>query len=460
MKRHRPIPSTGIAVPVTNTRPVLRSSTRFNQIVPTTPAALSYKDLIRVVGVDPESNPLYWRKAIDHSAETVVFFQVDLRGTLPRMCKSVRICQEAGDRQRLIPRVYIGETLLSGDYVKTIIGRRYLADEDDLMKLLEHAGVLKENQEPVVEEQDEENADGDSYSEEREDDAGSPEPVPKRVRFGEKLQAPRTTRIISHDRRPTSHRTVTLATPDHRNTDLGNTGGRHTRDLAPLFPMDNSVKAPIETGVPEDVPDETDFEMSVLPVDDAADYEDDLPLGDDVPGPSASLENADGPTGKMPPIRHSQPHPAVEDNPANNSDGQIRMARLISSRMPDALGFCSDEISVLLDQVQANPLLWRTTGEMKAGPTGVQGAQARQRGWQQVAAVVSTARLDGAPVKTGDECYKKWRNLMRTFGRIVKHQNDDGQLTTKWQWTAKMLFVLPVVRSRTGERLVLQAAPD
>ncbi|XP_055334197.1 uncharacterized protein LOC129585513 [Paramacrobiotus metropolitanus] len=190
MKRHRTITSTKpTGVPATNTRPVLRSSTRFNQIVPTSPAALSYKDLIKVVGVDPESNPLYWRKAIDHSAETVVFFQVDLRGTLPRMCKSVRICHEAGDRQRLIPRMYIGETLLSGDYVKTIIGKRYLADEDDLMKLLEHAGVLKESEEPVVEQQDEENNDDNVWcGAESEDGAASPQPIPKRAKFGEKMQ--------------------------------------------------------------------------------------------------------------------------------------------------------------------------------------------------------------------------------------------------------------------------------
>ncbi|XP_055334177.1 uncharacterized protein LOC129585498 isoform X2 [Paramacrobiotus metropolitanus] len=360
----------GIAA--TNTRPVLRSSTRFNQIVPTSPAALSYKDLIKVVGVDPESNPLYWRKAIDHSAETVVFFQVDLRGTLPRMCKSVRICQEAAGRQRLIPRVYIGETLLSGDYVKTIIGKRYLADEDDLMKLLEHAGVLKENEGPLVVEQDEENMENTSYSEERENGAGSPEyysPEPKRVKANENTQPQRTTR----SQRPTSHQPFTLEMPDQADDDRSSLGGRHTLDLSPLIPVDKIVKAPIETAVAEDVPDETDFEMSGLPVDNGggSDEDDDLPSGDDAPGPSTPHENTDESTGKRPRVKI---RPAAEDNPADSSD--VRPGRRISSRGSYAPRmFCSDEISVLIDQVEANPMLWRTVGEMKTGPRGVKGEE-------------------------------------------------------------------------------------
>ncbi|XP_055334186.1 uncharacterized protein LOC129585503 [Paramacrobiotus metropolitanus] len=286
MKRQRAIPSTmPTGITVTSARPVLRSSTRFNRVVP---AAMSYKDLVKVVGVDPESNPLYWRKAIDHSAETVVFFQVDLRGTLPRMCKSVRISQAEENQQLLLvpslPSVYIGDTLLSGSYVKTIIGKRFLADEDDLMKLLEHAGILQENEE-LAEEKEE-----DRGNEEGGGDAagnGYAEPAAKRQKQQDKREIHLTS---APGKRTTRTRSSSAA---FANNDAGSAAvnvRRQPIDLNALF-IPEAVEA--EASFRNDhvsLPQEDnlmagDYETGGLPVADDNEY---LSLGFESlsPGPS------------------------------------------------------------------------------------------------------------------------------------------------------------------------------
>ncbi|XP_055334152.1 uncharacterized protein LOC129585480 isoform X2 [Paramacrobiotus metropolitanus] len=337
MKRQRAIPSslpTGISV--TSARPVLRASTKFNQIVPASPAAMSYKDLVKVVGVDPESNPSYWRKAIDHSAETVVFFQVDLRGILPRMCKSVRICQAEENQQLLlVPSVYIGDTLLSGSYVKTIIGKRFLADEDDLMKLLEHAGILQENEE-LAEDKEENRATAEGDEDTGENYMFVAEPVakkmkqrekrdltanaqwdsesdsalpgvpgdwpgrsktpPKKLRQQEKRKtqasattAPRITRARSAH--TTAENDATGSAPVH--------GRRQPIDLNALFVPD-AVDAEASSRhanaslSQEDTPMESDYDTGGLPVADEDNDEFALGFDAELPGPSTADDTGDG----------------------------------------------------------------------------------------------------------------------------------------------------------------------
>ncbi|XP_055334145.1 uncharacterized protein LOC129585477 isoform X2 [Paramacrobiotus metropolitanus] len=268
MKRQR----IGIsAIPVVaRARPVLRSSTKLNRMQVTASECMSYKELVKVVGVDCEASPSSWRKAIDHSAETVVFFQVDLRGVLPRMCKSVRICQE---EEKLVPSVYIGESLLSATYVKTIIGKRFLTDEDDLMKLLEHAGILHEDGEFF-----EENAeDGDGGHGAEEGGENDPfEPEPKRARVAEKEQVV-VESALSSGRRITRSSATALISQITAEPSLSASGGRQPVDLSPLLLLDkpNSM-----------LPSSSRVRQVSLPVDDslmAADFDDeDLPAADDV----------------------------------------------------------------------------------------------------------------------------------------------------------------------------------
>ncbi|XP_055334149.1 uncharacterized protein LOC129585477 isoform X6 [Paramacrobiotus metropolitanus] len=267
MKRQR----IGIsAIPVVaRARPVLRSSTKLNRMQVTASECMSYKELVKVVGVDCEASPSSWRKAIDHSAETVVFFQVDLRGVLPRMCKSVRICQE---EEKLVPSVYIGESLLSATYVKTIIGKRFLTDEDDLMKLLEHAGILHEDGEFF-----EENAeDGDGGHGAEEGGENDPfEPEPKRARVAEKEQVV-VESALSSGRRITRSSATALISQITAEPSLSASGGRQPVDLSPLLLLDkpNSM-----------LPSSSRVRQVSLPVDDslmAADFDDeDLPAADE-----------------------------------------------------------------------------------------------------------------------------------------------------------------------------------
>ncbi|XP_055334160.1 uncharacterized protein LOC129585484 [Paramacrobiotus metropolitanus] len=288
MKRQRAIPATlPTGITVTSARPVLRSSTRFNRVVP---AAMSYKDLVKVVGVDPESNPLYWRKAIDHSAETVVFFQVDLRGTLPRMCKSVRICQAEENQQLLlVPSVYIGDTLLSGSYVKTIIGKRFLADEDDLMKLLEHAGILQENEELAEEkEEDRDNAQWDEDTAENE--LFVAEPAAKKQKQQDKREMTPNSAPTQRTKMTRSSVAGNIAKNNVASSALGS-GRRQPIDLNALFVPD-AVDAAVSSqnanaSLPqEDTPMESDYDTGGLPVADEA--SDDLAVDFDsvLPGPS------------------------------------------------------------------------------------------------------------------------------------------------------------------------------
>ncbi|XP_055334164.1 uncharacterized protein LOC129585487 [Paramacrobiotus metropolitanus] len=293
MKRQRI--GTSSAIPVApKARPVLKPSTKLNRIQVAAPESMSYRELVKVVGVDPESNPLYWRKAIDHSAETVVFFQVDLRGTVPKMCKSVRICQEEENHQmRLVPSVYIGESLLSATYVQTIIGKRFLTDEDDLMKLLEHAGILHEDAEFF--EENAEDGDGDHGEDEAgENEPNEPGPDPKRARVAEKRQVVMEPAQSSGRRRTTrssaAAATVSLKAAERK---LPVNGGRQPVDLSPLLMLGNTGGL-LSSGVEKVSLPEDDTAM-VTDVDDdgspGADVnEDNLPLGCDM-GHSSDMES-------------------------------------------------------------------------------------------------------------------------------------------------------------------------
>ncbi|XP_055346983.1 uncharacterized protein LOC129594351 isoform X6 [Paramacrobiotus metropolitanus] len=120
---------------------------------------VSYKKLVESIGIDSSVPPTSWRKAIDHSAEIILFYQLDLRGGFPKLSKSIRIRAEdcvcnGQSGSLLIPTVYVDENPVSSSFVETIIGRQYLADGDDLMKLLDHAGVFQDGT-------DEAKADGD-----------------------------------------------------------------------------------------------------------------------------------------------------------------------------------------------------------------------------------------------------------------------------------------------------------
>ncbi|XP_055334136.1 uncharacterized protein LOC129585472 isoform X2 [Paramacrobiotus metropolitanus] len=249
-----------IPASVFSARRPLQSSTKSNQLKPQSTPCISYRELIRAVGIDPETNPSSWRKSIDHSAETVVFFQVDLRGTLPRMSKSVRVCREqpsGEDKQgRLIPTVFVDETQLSSDYVKAVIGRRFLSDEDDLMKLLEHVGVLRPDEE-AMEGQENDGRDDDWQEDETENVSYLPQSEPKRARFagrtefGQRIAASR------------SH----TGTGDHP-TVLASTGGHTVVDMNPYYhgSVDN-LSTNALGGNPADVMD-ADTEMSGVAAED------------------------------------------------------------------------------------------------------------------------------------------------------------------------------------------------
>ncbi|XP_055334156.1 uncharacterized protein LOC129585481 isoform X3 [Paramacrobiotus metropolitanus] len=285
MKRQR-IGTSAIPI-VARPRPVLRPSTRLNQIHIVAPEFMSYKELVKVVGVDCEASPSSWRKAIDHSAETVVFFQVDLRGSTPRMCKSVRICQE---EEKLVPSVYIGESLLSATYVKTIIGKRFLTDEDDLMKLLEHAGILQEDGE-FFEENAEDGDGGHGEDEAGENEPLEPEPEPKRARVAEKPRVVLES-TQSSGRRTTRSSTAAPVSQKAAEPKSSVSGGRQPVDLSPLLMMEKIDALPADDSLMAG-----DFDDDALPV---ADDDDNLPLGDDIPGSSKMEESGEETTDFLP----------------------------------------------------------------------------------------------------------------------------------------------------------------
>ncbi|XP_055334163.1 uncharacterized protein LOC129585486 isoform X2 [Paramacrobiotus metropolitanus] len=424
------------------TRSTLRPSTRFNQMQPIAIPSMSYKDLIKVVGVDPESNSSYWRKAIDHSAETVVFFQVDLRGTLPRMCKSVRICQEEENACiRLVPSVYIGETMLSPAYIKTIIGRQYLDDEDDLMKLLEHAGILEV--EAVSEDLEEERGcDEDEAAAEEEEYT----PSAKRRKCATQVQTltvPRPDPVVSKSRPQVVYPSGKIS---NVYSSTVNRKVHQSRDASGDLPGQGAaIKLP-SSGIPRSSSPEHDAMDTDVDFDELSDGENPLtPAGNEcslestecsVPGSSKPYES----NGKQ--VRTTD---TMQDGTDEEGDLGKKSVLLKKPRNPTqstgsetAIWFSHDEVGVLIDTVATLPVLWSGEVTVPGRPADV-----KQRAWDTVAAAVNRVAVEnGEPIKSGLQCQKKWRIVLSVFLRIVRTHGKAGKVITTWVWAPKMMFVL------------------
>ncbi|XP_055334155.1 uncharacterized protein LOC129585481 isoform X2 [Paramacrobiotus metropolitanus] len=416
MKRQR-IGTSAIPI-VARPRPVLRPSTRLNQIHIVAPEFMSYKELVKVVGVDCEASPSSWRKAIDHSAETVVFFQVDLRGSTPRMCKSVRICQE---EEKLVPSVYIGESLLSATYVKTIIGKRFLTDEDDLMKLLEHAGILQEDGE-FFEENAEDGDGGHGEDEAGENEPLEPEPEPKRARVAEKPRVVLES-TQSSGRRTTRSSTAAPVSQKAAEPKSSVSGGRQPVDLSPLLMMEKIDALPADDSLMAG-----DFDDDALPV---ADDDDNLPLGDDIPGSSKMEESGEETTDFL-------PEPEV-----NRAGAEVEE----TSGLEQALDADEDlqfETS-LIGLIRAHPCLWhRNDPRYRRLPVKV-------KAWKTI------SESTGLSV---DKCKKKWHSLSNCFRHACKRPPKDmrGAPFPEWTHARAMQFVKPfLVPGATKDVVVADA---
>ncbi|XP_055334174.1 uncharacterized protein LOC129585497 [Paramacrobiotus metropolitanus] len=397
---------------------------------------ISYRELIRAVGIDPELNPSSWRKSIDHSAETVVFFQVDLRGALPRMSKSVRVCRDqlsGEDKQgRLIPTVFVDETQLSSDYVKAVIGRRFLSDEDDLMKLLEHVGVLRPDEE-AGEGQENDGRDNVYQEDETENISYLPQPEPKRARFAGRTDFGQRIERIAANR---SH----TGTGSHQ-TESAGSAYRTPSDLPPYPRSATAATDHLPTGVADEKAAEVtdaDVEMGGSAVEDD---DDNFPLPEyvqhDVPGSSAHHNDEEHLESGL--EDENDVEDATDETPGEEGTGEAEL-------------FTHQETTVLIDNVKAHPVLWRKQNQ--SGSTTDRTRQ-QQLAWEKVTAAVSRATVAGKPKKTSQQCSRKWGSLHAYFRMILPTTKEDEALRNRWPFTQQMMFTKSEdkMRKRHGNSL-------
>ncbi|XP_055334173.1 uncharacterized protein LOC129585496 [Paramacrobiotus metropolitanus] len=409
MKRQRISSNRSTPAATSSSRaPPLRSSTAFHPTKPTLPG-MSYKDLINAVGIEPETSPSSWRKTIDHTAETVVFFQVDVHSSVPSMCKSVRITQEhsMGER-RLVPSVYLYDTLLSVDHVIEVLKRRYLADADDLMKLLEYVAALQADTEEVGQEQE----NGEDHLDEIENATSPPQPRSKRMKTPENVRLRSSRRLQASTRR-------SLYTAPSENSYEDATGELQQFD----FTADASPYSP-ELAPDCTVATDSDVECDALP----AEGEDDH-----------TEEDAEEPE---------------DSEPEAEWKGPIRPR----STKPEAARFTEEETRALIESIRANPILWRSDRQRANLP---ERTQKKRLAWEKVMRAVNrVAESRGRKKKTFAFCYKKWDSLLSSFRRDVRMNTKNGQFVGVWSFSEQMMFIKPQLKISSKLRKGARTADD
>ncbi|XP_055334230.1 uncharacterized protein LOC129585540 [Paramacrobiotus metropolitanus] len=345
---------------------------------PSTPS-ISYRELIRAIGIDPETSPSSWRKAIDHSAET----------------------PSGEDKQgRLIPTVFVDETQLSSDYVKAVIGRRFLSDEDDLMKLLEHMGVLRPDEDASDEQENE-------WHDETESASYLPQPEPKRARFT------RPTR--SHSYTGTVDDPIQFTTTScHTSSDLTSHLPGTTDNLSTSVPEGNTAEAidadmEMRDSVAEDDDDEEHLESGLQNERDFEDFNDEGSKSD-------TVQNY------------------LLLTPVEEVAGEADV-------------FSDEETTVLIDTVHAHPVLWRRQGHFTRTALTERSRQ-KQLAWEKVADAVSRATAAGWPKKSSQQCFKKWDGLRGYFRMLLRTKNEDELSCVAWPFIKQMTFMTSVYRIR------------
>lgn len=111
--------------------------------------SLTFDTLAEVLLRTFDVTPFVWKKTIDWASQIMLFYQVDVRGVLPKISKCVRVHTEGSldknpkNGPRLIPSIFLGDQALPVSFVKTIVGKENITSVSDLMKLLENVALLE-----------------------------------------------------------------------------------------------------------------------------------------------------------------------------------------------------------------------------------------------------------------------------------------------------------------------------
>ncbi|XP_055334187.1 uncharacterized protein LOC129585504 [Paramacrobiotus metropolitanus] len=306
--------------------------------------------------------------------------------------------------------------MLSSDYVKAVIGRRFLADEDDLMKLLEHAGVLQADEE-AGEENDEERKDEEWDEGEVENEPYRAAPVPKRRKVSGKKHSglPQKTAI--------SRSQASLVEKDaESHTDVS--GSRRPVDVL-VNALDKPSTSSAETAAEEDA----DVDLSGLP---SGDDQDDMPLGYDETG-SPRLDSED---------EHAEAGLEGEHDPGDASEPRTHTA----ATSYEGRDFSFEEVLALIDGVHAQPFLWQKSSIAGLGTAAR--TQERRVAWANVAEMVNQTGT-GVP-KSCQDCMWKWENVRATYRRLVR---TNAERTTTWPFIEKLAFTKPEIMQRRKRRV-------
>lgn len=114
---------------------------------------LTLEDLLDIpTDQRPEVSPINsrWIKAVDRGAQTVIFYQLDLRSDYPSMSRCLRLKPEASSSGTLqkpvwVASIFLGHHALDGFSVEYVTGKKELTNKEDVLKVLNYISMT-----PVV----------------------------------------------------------------------------------------------------------------------------------------------------------------------------------------------------------------------------------------------------------------------------------------------------------------------